>query len=176
MQREHPRKGGMFASSPGKCMYTWMLSCCFPQHIAPMLVDLSSTPVRSVCPHLHMHANNCVLACCPDTLSGTMSQYQEMEQTVYNSLFTLIKDTSVLRDYAAAAILIIQVTTSCRRKLQEGTMSHPPVSKAHRSFCFSHCGPVQLLETESQTVICPGSDKLHRLCEPVAALRPPWTG
>jgi hypothetical protein len=32
-----------------------------------------------------------------------------MEQTVYNSLFTLIKDTSVLRDYAAAAILIVQV-------------------------------------------------------------------
>lgn len=41
--------------------------------------------------------------------TGTMSQYQEMEQTVYNSLFTLIKDTSVLRDYAAAALLIIQV-------------------------------------------------------------------
>jgi hypothetical protein len=38
-----------------------------------------------------------------------MSQYQEMEQTVYNSLFTLIKDTSVLRDYAAAALLIVQV-------------------------------------------------------------------
>lgn len=43
-----------------------------------------------------------------DKMQRAMSQYQEMEQTVYNSLFTLIKDTSVLRDYAAAAILIIQ--------------------------------------------------------------------
>ncbi|KIZ05410.1 hypothetical protein MNEG_2545 [Monoraphidium neglectum] len=42
-----------------------------------------------------------------DKMQRTMSQYQEMEQTVYNSLFTLIKDTSVLRDYAAAAILIV---------------------------------------------------------------------
>lgn len=38
----------------------------------------------------------------------TMEAYQEMERTVYNSLFTLIKDTSVLREYAAAAILIMQ--------------------------------------------------------------------
>jgi hypothetical protein len=54
--------------------------------------------------------------------AGTLSQYQEMEQTVYNSLFTLIKDTSVLRDYAAAAILIIQVcvvrTSMCRYNMQ----------------------------------------------------------
>ncbi|KIZ01499.1 hypothetical protein MNEG_6464 [Monoraphidium neglectum] len=43
-----------------------------------------------------------------DKMQRAMSQYQEMEQTVYNSLFTLIKDTSVLRDYAAAALLIVQ--------------------------------------------------------------------
>ncbi|KAI8464016.1 MAG: hypothetical protein J3K34DRAFT_441919 [Monoraphidium minutum] len=43
-----------------------------------------------------------------DKMQRTMSQFQEMEQTVYNSLFTLIKDTSVLRDYAAAALLIVQ--------------------------------------------------------------------
>lgn len=42
-----------------------------------------------------------------DKMQRTASQFQEMEQTVYNSLFTLIKDTSVLRDYAAAALLII---------------------------------------------------------------------
>jgi hypothetical protein len=40
-----------------------------------------------------------------------------MEQTVYNSLFTLIKDTSVLRDYAAAAILIVQASASPRSSL-----------------------------------------------------------
>jgi hypothetical protein len=43
-------------------------------------------------------------------MQRTASQFQEMEQTVYNSLFTLIKDTSVLRDYAAAALLIINVS------------------------------------------------------------------
>ena len=43
-----------------------------------------------------------------DKMQRAMAQYQEVEQTVYNSLFTLIKDTSVLRDYAAAALLIIQ--------------------------------------------------------------------
>ncbi|KAF6251551.1 hypothetical protein COO60DRAFT_607628 [Scenedesmus sp. NREL 46B-D3] len=42
-----------------------------------------------------------------DKMQRTASQFQEMEQTVYNSLFTLIKDTSVLRDYAAAALLIV---------------------------------------------------------------------
>eukprot|EP00882_Tetradesmus_deserticola_P025536 GHRQ01028057.1.p1 GENE.GHRQ01028057.1~~GHRQ01028057.1.p1 ORF type:complete len:118 (-),score=30.08 GHRQ01028057.1:453-806(-) len=45
-----------------------------------------------------------------DKMQRTASQFQEMEQTVYNSLFTLIKDTSVLRDYAAAALLIINVS------------------------------------------------------------------
>jgi hypothetical protein len=43
-------------------------------------------------------------------MQRTASQFQEMEQTVYNSLFTLIKDTSVLRDYAAAALLIVNVS------------------------------------------------------------------
>ncbi|KAF8068224.1 hypothetical protein HT031_001910 [Scenedesmus sp. PABB004] len=42
-----------------------------------------------------------------DKMQRTASQFQEMELTVYNSLFTLIKDTSVLRDYAAAALLIV---------------------------------------------------------------------
>jgi hypothetical protein len=46
-----------------------------------------------------------------DKMQRTASQFQEMEQTVYNSLFTLIKDTCVLRDYAAAALLIINVRT-----------------------------------------------------------------
>jgi hypothetical protein len=45
-----------------------------------------------------------------DKMQRTASQFQEMEQTVYNSLFTLIKDTSVLRDYAAAALLIVNVS------------------------------------------------------------------
>jgi hypothetical protein len=51
-----------------------------------------------------------------DKMQRTASQFQEMEQTVYNSLFTLIKDTSVLRDYAAAALLIINVSAhlKCR--------------------------------------------------------------
>lgn len=37
-----------------------------------------------------------------------------MELTIYNSLFTLIKDTCVLRDYAAAALLIINVSEMTR--------------------------------------------------------------
>jgi hypothetical protein len=48
-----------------------------------------------------------------DKMQRTASQFQEMEQTVYNSLFTLIKDTSVLRDYAAAALLIVNVSGCC---------------------------------------------------------------
>jgi hypothetical protein len=51
-----------------------------------------------------------------DKMQRTASQFQEMEQTVYNSLFTLIKDTCVLRDYAAAALLIVNVRTYMRRK------------------------------------------------------------
>jgi hypothetical protein len=47
-------------------------------------------------------------------MQRTASQFQEMEQTVYNSLFTLIKDTSVLRDYAAAALLIINVSADLK--------------------------------------------------------------
>lgn len=43
-----------------------------------------------------------------DKMQRTQTAYHELEQTVYNSLFTLIKDTSVLRDYAAAAVLIVQ--------------------------------------------------------------------
>lgn len=43
-----------------------------------------------------------------DKMHRTHAQFQEVELTVYNSLFTLIKDTSVLREYAAAAVLIMQ--------------------------------------------------------------------
>lgn len=50
-----------------------------------------------------------------DKMQRTASQFQEMEQTVYNSLFTLIKDTSVLRDYAAAALLIVNVSVCSAR-------------------------------------------------------------
>jgi hypothetical protein len=49
-----------------------------------------------------------------DKMQRAAATYQEMEQTVYNSLFTLIKDTSVLRDYAAAAILIVQVRAAVK--------------------------------------------------------------
>lgn len=49
-----------------------------------------------------------------DKMQRTASQFQEMEQTVYNSLFTLLKDTSVLRDYAAAALLIVNVSAGIR--------------------------------------------------------------
>lgn len=58
------------------------------------------------------------LCCRRRARAGTASQFQEMEQTVYNSLFTLIKDTSVLRDYAAAALLIVNV--SARRSATAG--------------------------------------------------------
>lgn len=61
-----------------------------------------------------------------DKMQRTASQFQEMEQTVYNSLFTLIKDTSVLRDYAAAALLIINVSLHGGR-LFCGCTAPPPV-------------------------------------------------
>jgi hypothetical protein len=43
-----------------------------------------------------------------DKMARCAAAYGESEATLYNSLFTLIKDTSVLRDYCAAAILIVQ--------------------------------------------------------------------
>jgi len=43
-----------------------------------------------------------------DKMARCAAAYGEAEATLHNSLFTLIKDTSVLRDYAAAAILIVQ--------------------------------------------------------------------
>ncbi len=42
---------------------------------------------------------------------GTSSAYCEMEQLVFNSLTTLIKDTGVLRDYAGLSLLLVQVRT-----------------------------------------------------------------
>lgn len=67
-----------------------------------------------------------------------MSQYQEMEQTVYNSLFTLIKDTSVLRDYAAAAILIVQVrpATDCAAQCARAC----PVGRLPVAICCGAAG------------------------------------
>jgi hypothetical protein len=41
--------------------------------------------------------------------AGTQQAYEEMEQTVYNSLSTLVKDTGVLRDYTALSLQILQV-------------------------------------------------------------------
>lgn len=43
-----------------------------------------------------------------DKMARCAAAYGESEAALYNSLFTLIKDTSVLRDYAAAALLIVQ--------------------------------------------------------------------
>lgn len=43
-----------------------------------------------------------------EKMMRTSAQYQEMERMVYNSLFTLVRDTSVLREYTAAALQIIQ--------------------------------------------------------------------
>jgi hypothetical protein len=43
-----------------------------------------------------------------DKMARCAAAYGEAEAALYNSLFTLIKDTSVLRDYAAAALLIVQ--------------------------------------------------------------------
>lgn len=71
-----------------------------------------------------------------DKMQRTASQFQEMEQTVYNSLFTLIKDTSVLRDYAAAALLIINV-------------SHVPVSTTALTFMLSAAVALTCLHVHS---------------------------
>eukprot|EP00201_Polytomella_parva_P017152 CAMPEP_0175058940 /NCGR_PEP_ID=MMETSP0052_2-20121109/12137_1 /TAXON_ID=51329 ORGANISM="Polytomella parva, Strain SAG 63-3" /NCGR_SAMPLE_ID=MMETSP0052_2 /ASSEMBLY_ACC=CAM_ASM_000194 /LENGTH=326 /DNA_ID=CAMNT_0016324397 /DNA_START=44 /DNA_END=1020 /DNA_ORIENTATION=- len=43
-----------------------------------------------------------------EKLNRTTICFQELERTVYNSLYTLIKDTSVLREYAAVSIRIVQ--------------------------------------------------------------------
>ncbi|GFR46221.1 hypothetical protein Agub_g7764 [Astrephomene gubernaculifera] len=43
-----------------------------------------------------------------DKLSRTQHAYRELEQTVFNSLNTLIKDTGVLRDYTGLSLQIIQ--------------------------------------------------------------------
>jgi hypothetical protein len=40
-------------------------------------------------------------------------QFIEREQQLYGALSSLITDTSVLRDYAAAAILIMKVRKGC---------------------------------------------------------------
>lgn len=41
--------------------------------------------------------------------AGALSQFQELERTVYNSLYTLVRDTSVLRDYTHSVLVIVQV-------------------------------------------------------------------
>eukprot|EP00798_Chlamydomonas_sp_ICE-L_P030030 gene30030-17924_t len=43
-----------------------------------------------------------------EKMMRTHAQFQDVERTVYNSLFTLVRDTSVLREYTAAALQIIQ--------------------------------------------------------------------
>ncbi|EFJ46717.1 hypothetical protein VOLCADRAFT_105381 [Volvox carteri f. nagariensis] len=43
-----------------------------------------------------------------DKLTRTMHAYRELEQTVFNSLNTLIKDTGVLRDYTGLSLQILQ--------------------------------------------------------------------
>jgi hypothetical protein len=42
--------------------------------------------------------------------SGTWGQFSELERTVYNSLYTLVRDTAVLRDYTHAALTIVQAS------------------------------------------------------------------
>jgi hypothetical protein len=41
--------------------------------------------------------------------AGLAQRYAEVEAEVFNALLTLIRDTTVLREYAAAAIAILQV-------------------------------------------------------------------
>ena len=41
--------------------------------------------------------------------AGLIQRYDEAEAEVYNALITLIRDTTVLREYAAAALFIMQV-------------------------------------------------------------------
>ena len=41
--------------------------------------------------------------------AATSQHFADMENTVFHSLYTLIKDTSVLREYASAALQIVQV-------------------------------------------------------------------
>ena len=47
---------------------------------------------------------------CTCAAVGTQAHFQELERTVYHSLFTLIKDTTVLRDDTATAMQILQVS------------------------------------------------------------------
>jgi hypothetical protein len=58
----------------------------------------------------------------PDMASFSVPEstdlFREMERMMYNSLFTLIKDTSVLRDYAAASLVIVQVRTCSQQRYQ----------------------------------------------------------
>lgn len=61
-----------------------------------------------------------------------------MELTVYNSLFTLIKDTCVLRDYAAAALLIVNV-------------SHLATLHASQSVVSTRSGQAALVMPANQT-------------------------
>ncbi|KAF5829002.1 hypothetical protein DUNSADRAFT_16706 [Dunaliella salina] len=49
-----------------------------------------------------------VLANKEEKMTRCKSQFQELERTVYNSLYTLVRDTSVLRDYTHSTLLIVQ--------------------------------------------------------------------
>ncbi|KAI8465768.1 MAG: hypothetical protein J3K34DRAFT_77933 [Monoraphidium minutum] len=84
-----------------------------------------------------------------DKMQRTMSQFQEMEQTVYNSLFTLIKDTSVLRDYAAAAILIVNECLQAGYAAFEPSMAQYSTSALPGGYAPQVAAPPQMQQPEA---------------------------
>mmetsp|Transcript_22125 Transcript_22125/g.48307 ORF Transcript_22125/g.48307 Transcript_22125/m.48307 type:complete len:388 (+) Transcript_22125:179-1342(+) len=54
-------------------------------------------------------------------LSHTKQQFEERETMVYNSLFTLVNDTAVFRDYAAAYLQIVQDCYAMAHSAFDGT-------------------------------------------------------
>jgi len=52
-------------------------------------------------PHTYTHAR---------ARAGCLSDYQDLESTVYTSLCTLVRDTEVLRDYTHSALVIMQAS------------------------------------------------------------------
>jgi hypothetical protein len=91
------------------------INTSLPQNRCALMVQLTAGPAIAWTCYLQMCDMFWLLVhMCVCVFAGTASQFQEMEQTVYNSLFTLIKDTCVLRDYAAAALLIVNVRALLR--------------------------------------------------------------
>ena len=60
--------------------------------------------------------------------AGLIQRYDEAEAEVYNALITLIRDTTVLREYAAAALFIMQV---CGVLWSAGEAGPYPSSRPH---------------------------------------------